>query len=138
MKANVLYKTRRGKITSLGCGVIEFQTTLEASNAINLLTNTELDGRSIKCRKDRNVEEEKILNEVEVVPTKTIKDKEQKTKPSKVAADKSSKVLEPTKVFVSQLPWKISSDDLVVIFGSVGPVVSADVLISNKGRNSGK
>ena len=53
----VLRKTRRGKTTSMGCGVVEFETPEEAQHAVHSLNETELDGRIIKCREDRFIEE---------------------------------------------------------------------------------
>ena len=41
----------------MGCGVVEFETPEEAQNAVHSLNETELDGRIIKCREDRFIEE---------------------------------------------------------------------------------
>lgn len=55
--AVVLRKNRKGKTTSMGCGVVEFETAAQALHAVQLLNETELDGRTIKCREDRFVDE---------------------------------------------------------------------------------
>lgn len=53
--AVVLRKTRGGKSFSLGCGVVEYQTPEIAAQAVAQMNDTELDGRMIKCREDRTV-----------------------------------------------------------------------------------
>lgn len=56
--AVVLRKNRRGKSSSMGCGVVEFESAADAQNAVNLLNESTLDGRVIKCREDRIIEED--------------------------------------------------------------------------------
>lgn len=41
----------------MGCGVVEYETATEAQHAVQVLNETELDGRTIKCREDRFVDE---------------------------------------------------------------------------------
>lgn len=55
--AVVLRKNRRGKPSSLGCGVVEFDSASVAQYAVSVLNESELDGRTIKCREDRLIEE---------------------------------------------------------------------------------
>jgi RNA recognition motif-containing protein len=55
--AVVLRKTRGGKSFSLGCGVVEYATPDLAAMAVSQMNDTELDGRMIKCREDRTVDD---------------------------------------------------------------------------------
>jgi len=160
VNANVLYRTRGGRTRSLGCAVVEYQTADEALNALEVLNNTELDGRMITCREDRvvptdgetaryNEEDDHVEDEDDravAAATARVSFKLKNNAPPSSFSDPNSgggtgaggnRVLEPNKVFVTSLPWKVTAEDLVIIFGSVGPVVSANVLSTNKGRSLG-
>lgn len=124
VNAVVLHRNRGGRSISLGCGVVEFETSDEALNAIQTLNDSELDGRTIACREDRSVEDT-------AAPVASMKGK------PKARPDASARVLEPNKVFVTALSWDTTSEDLTNFFSSVGDVINAEVLMSRKGRSLG-
>lgn len=139
-KATILSKTRNGKITSLGCGVVEFRTTEEAAIAVSALSNTELDGRLIKCREDRAVDSlsgEYVSPDTGMSPKSSVQQQQKHLKPSAAGEGGGSRVLDPMRVFVTSLPWESTSADLAAIFGTVGRIVSAEVLSTKKGRSLG-
>lgn len=134
-KASVLSKTRNGKVISLGCGVVEFASSEEAALAVNILSNSELEGRVIKCREDRTLDH----SSGEYAPSETTKSPAAASNHKKIrsGAAEGSRVLDPKRVFVTSLPWETTSDDLVAIFGEVGRVLAAEVLSTKKGRSLG-
>lgn len=134
VKAVVLKKNRRGKLNSLGCAVVEFKSAAIAQRAIALFNETELEGRVIKCREDRNVDSEVVAVEQEPV-VKTVASPAV-VKESK-AVDRTNRVLVPDKIFVTSLAWETTPEDLIDFFNIIGDVVSADILTSKKGRSLG-
>mmetsp|Transcript_18462 Transcript_18462/g.31042 ORF Transcript_18462/g.31042 Transcript_18462/m.31042 type:complete len:253 (-) Transcript_18462:611-1369(-) len=144
-RATVLYKTRGGESISLGCGVVEYRTQEEAARAIDVLTSTELDGRTIKCREDRSLEEMdyfaspsgngKGSKAVQLVGTSSAGINGAGESGAKL--ETAGRTLEPTKVFVTSLPWETTSKDLDIVFGAVGKVVSSELLVTKKGRSLG-
>lgn len=139
VNSTVLYKTRAGKSLSLGCGVVEYASTEEAVSAVNLLNNTELEGRTIKCREDRSVDtaEDAAAAAVEGGAAGASTAKPARAPKASVPVSAAEKVLEPNKVFVTSLPWETTAEDLTSIFSAVGQVVAAEVLSTKKGRSLG-
>jgi len=130
----VLSKTRNGKVISLGCGVVEFASNEEAALAVNILSNSELEGRAIKCREDRTVDQ---VDGGSAAPEGGHgKSSAAAAVPKKVKTE-GSRVLDPKRVFVTSLPWETTSEHLMDIFGEVGRVVAAEVLSTKKGRSLG-
>jgi len=111
---NVIYADvlREDNGRSKGCGIVEFETREEALGAIKALTNTELDGRPIFVREDR----------------------EDKKAESFRAKHKSTA---GAQVFVSNLPYETSWQDLKDEFRKVGEVVRAEILMAPDGRSKG-
>jgi RNA recognition motif-containing protein len=151
--AVVLRRNRGGKSVSLGCGVVEFGSPEIAQKAVHALNDTELDGRTIKCREDRTVEES-TSNAVATATTATF------NRPAYVGRTGGSssgqvmshssaspaenqvrtnapRVLDSNKVFVTSLSWETTSEDLIQLCSSIGEVVSAEVLMTKKGRSLG-
>ena len=48
---------RRGKKKSMGCGVVEYHSREAALAAIELMNDSELQGRLLHCREDRRVDD---------------------------------------------------------------------------------
>lgn len=132
-KASVLSKTRNGKVISLGCGVVEFSTSEEAAQAVNILTNSELEGRVIKCREDRTLD----YTGGDFVSSEGVKSSVGGHKKVKSGAADGSRVLDPKRVFVTSLPWESTAEDLSTLFGEVGQVLCVDILSTKKGRSLG-
>jgi nucleolin len=158
----VIMRQRRGgnNRSSMGCGVVEFATEDDSLNAVETLSESELKGRKIHCREDRDPATEidselsdngkvtaavspaasaavtpgaasKVANARTVRPSGTVKSA------ASSASDAAEKVADPCKVFVSGLDWNVDDDELKTHFSSVGPVVNAEVMHNKKGRSMG-
>lgn len=135
--AVVLRQRRNGNTkASMGCGVVEYETKEAALEAITAMNETDLKGRSIRVREDRAPLEEaneEVLEEVTKVVAPPVV-RAPKKAPRKSPEDMSN-IPEPNKVFVTSLNSDITSENLVEYFGSVGEVVSAEILPARKGRS---
>lgn len=132
----ILQKKRGGKILSMGCGIVEFESSEEALRAITLLNDSYLDERMIKCREDRPVigseGVEKSQDASESSGTKgAVGD-------SSISVGGERRIPEEKKVFVSSLPWGITADDLKDLFSAVGEVADVSLLVTKKGRSLGQ
>jgi len=154
--ATILYKNRGGIARSLGCGVVEFNSQKDAINAVKELDESALDGRTIKCREDRNVDESASAPTHAPAPAATTsssavatttKEKNPRKKRSTPASSNDNtnnnnnneqKVAVPTKVFVASLSFDSTNEDLSAFFSNVGEVVNAEVLMTRKGRSQGR
>jgi RNA recognition motif-containing protein len=134
----------------MGCGIVEFETIGAAENAIALMNETELKGRNIRVREDRIPEEkERSAGQAvertspdelngEISPVKTSsrsRSSRKESAPKKIDLNDANIVPELCKVFITSLMPSITSDDLVEYFGTIGPVVSAEILSTRKGRS---
>ena len=135
-RAVVLTKSRNGKMLSLGCGVVEFHSPEEATSAIASMNNSILDGRAIRCREDRSWEKD---------PTATPPSSHHSASPH-ITSSRPTKsdvptthntTLDPTRVFITSLPWNYTSQDLTEIVRVVGSVVSIEMISTRKGRSLG-
>eukprot|EP00127_Corallochytrium_limacisporum_P001181 Clim_evm16s44 gene=Clim_evmTU16s44 len=92
---------------SRGCGIVEYETIEEAKTAILQMTDTELSGRKIFVRKDRE------------------------------AQDPSDTSAVDCQIFVGNLDWGVSWQDLKDIFSQFGEVLRADVATDFRRRSRG-
>lgn len=140
VKATVLrIKEKR----SLGCGLVEYQTRDQALHAIKTMNDTELGGRKIHCREDRDQdaeaegEERVVVEEVTPAPAsseaKGSKKERKERAPKAPAADK---ILEANKVFCTNLSWDTTPDELSLYFSQIGIVADAEIM-SRNGRSLG-
>ena len=153
VSAAILRQRRNGRYSksSMGCGVVEFATREMAMDAVTTLNETELKGRMIRCREDRIPDEEDIEESPEASASASVGGSLQGGHPvgprnstrgrtrgatGKIGSE-SSPTVEPCKVFVTSLTWDTTEDDLIQHFSSVGPVVSAEILSTRKGRSIG-
>jgi RNA recognition motif-containing protein len=130
--AVVLKRHRGGKSVSLGCGVVEFGSPEVATMAVQQLHDTELDGRTIKCREDRSVD-----NGDDEAGTASDLRVQGVAAPTPGIGGSAQRVRDPHKVFVTSLSWETTGEDLQTLFGQIGEVVSAEVLMTKKGRSLG-
>ena len=108
--ADVL-KRRDGK--SSGAGIVEYESFREAKRAIRELNDTEIDGRNILVREDREGSDGAKRN-------------------SSRGGGSDAK-----RVFVGNLSWDVSWQDLKDHMRKAGNVVHADVLKRRDGKSSG-
>jgi RNA recognition motif-containing protein len=143
---------------SKGCGLVEFETREQAMNAIASLTDSELDGRAIFVREDREAEASGPAPSrpprVESVapapsapaPTAASSSPVRETRACfkcgqmghlAAACPHEETELEGRKLFVSNLAYSISWQDLKDLFAEYGPVTRADVFQERPGRSKG-
>jgi len=53
------------------------------------------------------------------------------------AAETSTKVADPNKIFITNLPWECSEEDLTAFFSEAGHVTKVELLKTRKGRSVG-
>eukprot|EP00301_Raphidiophrys_heterophryoidea_P002570 c11199_g1_i2.p1 GENE.c11199_g1_i2~~c11199_g1_i2.p1 ORF type:complete len:177 (+),score=25.70 c11199_g1_i2:121-651(+) len=109
---------------SKGCGVAEFSTPEDAENAIRTLTDTELDGRLIFVREDRESADSNR-------PKRPVRDAD-----GPPHSRNTSDVL-GRQVFVGNLSFKTAWQELKDLFRSCGEVERADVVLDQDGRSKG-
>lgn len=104
---------------SAGCGIVEFETSEGALNAIRMLNETVLDGRSIFVRADRE----------EGKPRRHF-DRDNRNHQARVS-DRGRKIV------VWNLPYHIRWQDLKDVFREYGNVIRADVPSTPDGKSKG-
>jgi RNA recognition motif-containing protein len=130
-KAVILSKVRNGKTLSLGCGVVEFSSPEQAALAVTMLNNSELDGRLIRCREDRSLDNSMgdASSGGDLTRSPQVSGKKE------IAL--GDRVLDPKRLFITSLPWNVTSASLLEILSTAGKVVACDVLFTKKGRSLG-
>jgi RNA recognition motif-containing protein len=118
----------RRNTRSLGCGIVEYATREMAWNAVKLMNDSDLDGRSIHVREDKVAES---VGDGSAAAKIANRPRRQADIPPE------EKVVEPTKVFVSNLTWTTSEEELVACFCSVGDVVGVEIRQTRGGRSLG-
>ncbi|KAG1693678.1 hypothetical protein DVH05_023080 [Phytophthora capsici] len=108
---------------STGCGIVTFANEKAAKKAIATLMESELKGRNIFVREDR---------QALPAPRKS----ERNDGDEDVDMDKEDTSI-ARRVFVTNLPWKTKSRDLKEHMQAAGPVESANVLMTD-GRSTGR
>lgn len=115
-----------------------------ARAAVNSLNDSELNGRSIHVREDKvasEVIDSHILLSTSQQPGySSIPNYQMSKKPmmlSQKHATREEKVIEPTKVFVSNLPWTTSEEELIAAFCSIGDIVDVQIRHTRGGRSLG-
>lgn len=121
---------RRGK-RSTGSGLLEYASVAEAQNAVATLNDTEMDGRLILVREDRV--------STDTAPAEhAAASKEKRDRKAKFSEmDRADKVVEPNKVFVQNLTWDTTEEELVAAFCPVGDVTSVEIRQTRSGRSLG-
>jgi len=127
VRAEVYTSEENGVVRSVGCGTVEYETAEDARNAIETLHDTELDGRKITVREDRGR-----------------RDRKGGYAPAPATASASAPAIGSLalntagrSVFVNNLPYNTSWQDMKDIFRTVGNVIRADVLYHPDGTAKG-
>ena len=106
----------------------------------SIISCIELNGRSIRCREDRNPDADGGDDDDEVgdtTPAATTPTRTRGPPRGAKVEGEGPKITEPTKVFVTSLTWDTTEDDLEGYFSTVGAVVGTEILASRKGRSMG-
>jgi len=128
---------------SKGCGIVEFQTAEEALNAINKLNDTILDGRDIYIREDKEDKNIKKYSTESASPSIVLKVNRSTlsgTKPSNSYTKKSSEHSDRKgrQIFIRNLPYSSSWQELKDAFLECGKIIRADILVGPDGRSNGQ
>lgn len=142
---------------SKGWGIVEFETPEEAVAAINALNGTELGGRTILVREDREDRDVKQYNEENGISPPATRGRGggrgggrgrggrggAAPAPAPPAAEGTAAAAAPatestgTQVVVHGLPWSFTWKELKPIFENCGTIVRADVVYGRDGRSRG-
>ena len=125
---------------SKGCGIVEFSTVEGAQDAIEKLTDSELKGRKIFVREDREDGKRggggaRSSSSGPTPPATTsssdiIKEESTNTTTTTTKA-------EGTQLFIGNLPWETTWQELKDYFAPCGDIQRADVAIGHDGRKKG-
>jgi RNA recognition motif-containing protein len=110
---------------SKGCGLVEFASARDARTAIATLNDTDLDGRSIFVREDR-----------EAGPSASSSSRPERSDRAE-AAHPAAKLGQGKSVYVGNLSWDVEWQNLKDHMRQAGEVVHADVLKEPSGRSKG-
>lgn len=122
----------RRNLRSMGCGIVEYASNDMARRAVELLNDSDLGGRSIHVRED------KVAVEISsgLSPSNSFPNMNQSLV-IQPKASREERVIEPNKVFVSNLPWTTSEEELIAVFCSIGDVVDVQIRHTRAGRSLG-
>ena len=129
----VVLKKRRGlRETSMGCGVVEFQTSDMAIYAVKTMATSQLKGRTVYCREDEPVQyyEDDESNPATTTTTTTTYENDNK----KIQPDLSN---HSKKVFIGNLDYGTTIEELEQTFSVIGLIVTSELLMSKKGKPIG-
>lgn len=126
VRADVIHEAATGR--SKGCGIVEMATAEQALDCIQRLNDTELMGRLIFVREDR--EQDTIVRPAgggRGPPT------------GGVAGNRPAQQISATgcRIFLGNLSWEVKWQELKDFCKQVGTVVRADVLLGPDGRSKG-
>lgn len=136
---------------SKGCGIVEFENPQEAADAINKLHNSELDGREIFIREDREdfeLAQPKEPRQRRAVPVdgngggggggaRMERSEGGGRGPRNPQIQTQRGGGSSCKVFVGNLSWQTQWQGLKDHFNTDGQVTHADVLMESSGRSKG-
>jgi len=125
--SNSIIMQTNGK--SLGCGIIEYQNEEDVTNAVEQMNDTELKGRQIHVREDRPLGDDGVP----VNNTTTKREKQNRIKND----ENGNPLINDTKVFVTNLSWDTSAEDVKNHLEESGNILSVDILTSKNGRSLG-
>eukprot|EP01121_Diplochlamys_sp_Union-15-3_P010693 TRINITY_DN3024_c0_g1_i1.p1 TRINITY_DN3024_c0_g1~~TRINITY_DN3024_c0_g1_i1.p1 ORF type:complete len:213 (-),score=32.33 TRINITY_DN3024_c0_g1_i1:135-773(-) len=111
---------------SKGCGIVEFATKEDAALAISKLNDSELDGRLIFVREDREVDKPRDFRRPEGFGRGAPRFRGGSNKQSK-----------GRKLFIGNLPFSTTSQDLKDAFSQCGNIVDVYVTTDRSGRSKG-
>jgi RNA recognition motif-containing protein len=116
---------------SKGCGIIEFQTAADAQQAVLVLNDTELRGRQIFVREDR---EDQRGSGGGGAGQSTVGSASGSTGGHQFSSGEQSK---GRRVYVGNLSWDVAWQDLKDHMREAGEVIHAEVIREHTGRSKG-
>ena len=127
VNAVVLKKRRGQRETSMGCGVVEFQSPEMAMYAVKTMATSQFKGRTVYCREDQPVE---YYDDDDSNPNLDVND-------VKNIQKDFSNVPITKKVFVGNLDYGTTTEELTELFSVCGMIISTELLMSKKGKPIG-
>lgn len=109
-KVTILRKARKGKIVSMGCGIVEFSSISDGERAIAAMNDTLFKDRKITCREDRKSHES--------------------SNPTADGEKMKVKRVVPNKIFVSNVGIDTIAEDVTAHFSLVGEVKQVEKITS--------
>lgn len=131
--ANVI-KDEAGR--SKGWGIVEFETPEEALTAINTLNGTDLGGRNILVREDREDRDVKQYNEENGI-TPPARPPAAARPPAEGAEGEQANESSGLQIVVNGLPWAYTWKELKDLLAGTGNIVRADIVYGRDGRSRG-
>lgn len=123
---------------SKGCGIVEFVTAEDAQQAVATLSNTELNGRQIFVREDREERNRPGYGGgPRQVPTTTSNAGAATPGAATPAASPADTASQSRRVYVGNLSWDVHWQDLKDYMRTAGEVVHAEVMTEPSGRSKG-
>lgn len=140
LRADVLEDSKTGR--SKGCGVVEMSTREEAEAATSMLNGSELDGRKIYIREDREIPGNEssrfILSRLDEGATDSALRNNRPAKSNGVIGDARPAVTtESSRVYVGNLSYEVTDEELEECMKTAGPVLSSTVATGDNGRSKG-
>ena len=120
---------------SKGCGIVEFETPEEALRAISQLSNSELHGRPLLVREDREDRELSNNNGGNGHYGAPANGGGGSMQAGVYNGDQQANG--PRQIVVQNLPWTITWQELKDTFRQSGNVLRADVMLDDQGRSKG-
>lgn len=128
MNAEILRRRRSNKAgNTYKCGVIYFSTLESCEKAIKVFDKSFLQGQQISCRED-------IISHHYAAPSATDSDQLITTP---IHENFTFQAIEKTKVFVSKLAAETAPEDIMRLFGTIGPVVNVEIMKTKDGKPLG-
>jgi RNA recognition motif-containing protein len=140
-----VFTERNGR--SKGCGIVEFENPEDAQEAIKKLNESELDGRKIYLREDQREEKGRRGPRPSSREHKVSRNRDA-PRERKVSRDRDfprkrespATPLTPAnakKVFIGNLSFDFTLDQLKDVFKSAGHIVNAEIPVGPRGRSRG-
>ncbi|OWZ13208.1 RNA binding protein [Phytophthora megakarya] len=122
---------------SKGCGLVEYATQEEAAKAIAELNNTELEGRLIFVREDREPEGGSISKFAKRAAAPRGGGESRQLYVGNLPWETNWQQRESRQLYVGNLPWETNWQQLKDLFRTVGDVERADIAEYPDGRSRG-
>lgn len=128
VRADILEDASSGR--SKGCGIVEYEDQSSAINAIEKLNNTELKGRLIFIREDREANNNSYNsnNNNITIHNNTIIKEDQQSHLGRLGISRT--------IYVGNLSYGVTWQDLKDHFKTIGHVLHADILVDNDNNRS--
>lgn len=120
---------------SKGCGIVEFATAEGAAEAVLTLNDTELSGRRIFVREDRENSSSGVSGRD--YPSRGGRYNSHRSRPQGNSMISSDPESQSRRVYVGNLSWDVTWSDLKDHMRAAGDVRRADVICEHNGRSKG-